>query len=72
MKMKPAQRNAMKSIAVNAEREIRALEQSMAKHKPGTLPHKKLSSQLEDARESLRSAKSNLANTTQPNRTEKL
>lgn len=72
MKMKPAQRNAIKSMAKNAEREIRVLEQSLAKFKPGTLPHQRLSSKLEEARESLRSAESTLAHTTQPNRAEKL
>lgn len=67
MKMKPAQRNAIKSILQNAEREMTRLEQSLAHFKPGTLPYQKVSLQLEKARESRNSAKSRLAHTTQPN-----
>lgn len=68
MKMKPAQRNAIKAVAENAEREIKALERSLAKLKPGSLPHQRLSLKLQEAQESSICAKSRLAHTTQPNR----
>jgi exonuclease VII small subunit len=65
--MKPSERNAFKAKADEAAREVSRLEKSIANFEPGTLPHKRLSTQLEDARARQRSAAANLSRTTQPN-----
>lgn len=65
--MKPSERNAYKAAADEAAREISRLEKSIAKFDPGTLPHNRLSGQLDEARARKRSAELSLSRTTQPN-----
>ncbi|WP_338924570.1 hypothetical protein V0M98_33685 (plasmid) [Pseudomonas silesiensis] len=67
MKIKPAQRNALKAMVEEAERDIARLQGTMAKFQPGTSTYQGLKLQLEKAREQHRNAELRLARTTQPN-----
>jgi hypothetical protein len=64
--MKPSKRNAIKAMADEAAREVSRLEQAVVKFIPGTLPHKRLTAQLEKARGRQRSAELSLSRITQP------
>lgn len=50
MKMKPAERNATRSCADEAQRDIARLEASLRTFQPGSLPHRRVESMLEVAR----------------------
>ncbi|MBM5458685.1 hypothetical protein H8F21_14040 [Pseudomonas sp. P66] len=50
MKMKPAERRAVKGSSTEAQNEIARLERSLQNLTPGTLPHDKLTRMLRDAR----------------------
>lgn len=67
MKMKPSERNAYQNQAKEAAREITRLERSLANFTAGTLPHRRLSEQLEAAKAKLRHSTSSLSRTTLPN-----
>lgn len=67
MKMKPAERNAIKRRADEAKREISRLEGTLAKFKVGTLPYDRIKAQLDAALSKLQSATRDLARTTLPN-----
>ena len=64
MKMKPSERNAYKTQAKEAQREISQLETALRKLTPGTLPHKHVEAKLGDARAKFNSANANLSHST--------
>lgn len=65
--MKPSERNAIKAIADEARREISRLERSLEGFKPGTLPHRNLTTQLAAARAKDADSTARLKRSTQPN-----
>lgn len=66
MKLKPAQRNALRAAIDEAGREVLRLEASLEKFAVGTLPHRRIKDMLDAAQVKQREAWENMkANLTQ-------